>query len=354
MKIIDLIDKLYKTNTLKYDEIIYLLKNTNKSDKYYLFKKANETRIRTYGHKVYMRGLIEFTNYCKMGCKYCGIRSSNKKIERYRLSLEKILQCVEMGYNLGYRTIVLQGGEDDYYSDNILIHIIKSIKTKYPYVAITLSIGEKSYESYEKYYKAGADRYLLRHETANKKLFERIHNNTSYDNRIKCLWNLKKIGYQVGAGFMVGIPTQTVEDLAQDLLFLKKLDPEMVGIGPFIPHKDTIYKDEPKGTLEDTLTMIALTRLFLPYSLLPATTALSSIHPLGREKGLKAGANVVMPNLSPTSVREKYSLYDGKISTGDEAAECKNFIEKRIIEAGFLVDMSRGDNIKWRENNDRL
>ncbi len=352
MKIINLIDKLYETNNLEYDELAYLLQNIEETGKDYLIEKAHETRMKVYGDKVYMRGLIEFTNYCKKGCKYCGISGTNKNIDRYRLSLEEILLCSEMGYNLGYRTFVLQGGEDNHYSDDMIIDVITAIKTKYPDVAITLSIGEKSYESYERYYKAGADRYLLRHETASRELFDRIHTNSNYDNRIECLWNLKKIGYQVGAGFMVGIPTQTKEDLAKDLLFLKELDPEMVGIGPFIPHKDTIYKDEQGGTLEDTITMIALTRLFLPSSLLPATTALGTIHPLGREQGIKAGANVVMPNLSPTSVREKYSLYDGKICTGDEAAECRNCIEKRIVSSGFSIDMSRGDNIKWRGKDD--
>ncbi|GFN36121.1 [FeFe] hydrogenase H-cluster radical SAM maturase HydE [Tepidimicrobium xylanilyticum] len=350
--IIDLIDKLYKTNYLEHDELVYLIYNMDEYGKEYLFEKANKIRMKTYGSKVYMRGLIEFTNYCKKGCKYCGINVANKNIERYRLNIEEILQCCEIGYDLGYRTFVLQGGEDDYYTDEMMIEIIKTIKDKYLDVAITLSIGEKSYESYEKYFKAGADRYLLRHETADVKLFKKIHTNSYYKNRMKCLWNLKKIGYQVGAGFMVGIPSQTKEDLAKDILFLKELEPEMVGIGPFIPHKDTIYKDEQAGTLEDTITMIALTRLFLPYSLLPATTALGTIDPLGSEKGLKAGANVVMPNLSPTSVREKYSLYDGKICTGDEAAECRNCIEKRIVSAGFSVDMSRGDHINWRKRYD--
>ncbi len=348
MKIINLIDKLYKTNNLDYDELVFILDHIEESGKDYLIEKSHETRMKIYGDKVYVRGLIEFTNYCKRDCKYCGINASNKNVERYRLTVEDILQCCDVGYNLGYRTFVLQGGEDDYYLDNMIVGIITEIKDKYPNAAITLSIGEKSYESYEKYYKAGADRYLLRHETASQKLFERIHTNSNYDNRMECLWNLKKIGYQVGAGFMVGIPTQTKEDLARDILFLKELEPEMVGIGPFIPHRDTIYRYEKGGTLRDTITMIALTRLFLPYSLLPATTALGTIHPLGREQGIKAGANVVMPNLSPTKVREKYSIYDGKICTGDEAAECRSCIENRIVSSGFSVDMSRGDNIKWR------
>ncbi|ABW18538.1 [FeFe] hydrogenase H-cluster radical SAM maturase HydE [Alkaliphilus oremlandii] len=348
MQIVNLIDKLYKNNDLDYGEILFILTHMEKEEKNYLIQKSNETRMKVYGNKVYMRGLIEFTNYCKIDCKYCGINGRNKNVERYRLSLEDILKCCDIGYKLGYRTFVLQGGEDPYNSDDRIVNMVTEIKNRYPDTAITLSIGEKSYESYEKYYKAGADRYLLRHETASRELFERIHIHSDYDNRLKCLWDLKKIGYQVGTGFMVGIPTQTKEDLVKDLLLLKKLAPEMVGIGPFIPHKDTVYRNETGGSLEDTITMIALTRLFLPNALLPATTALGSIQPFGREQGIKAGANVVMPNLSPTSVREKYSLYNGKICTGDEAAECRSCIENRIASAGFTMDMSRGDHIQWR------
>ncbi len=349
MNIKNLIDRLYESNNLDYENLVCILENIDKSDKEYLVEKAHETRMKIYGDKVYMRGLIEFTNYCKKACKYCGISATNNSVDRYRLSLKDILYCCEMGYKLGYRTFVLQGGEDTFYTDDKIVEIVTEIKAKYPDAAVTLSIGEKPYESYERYYKAGADRYLLRHETANPELFEKIHTNSTYDNRIECLWNLKKIGYQVGAGFMVGIPSQTKADLAKDLVFLKELDPEMIGIGPFIPHKDTIYKDEQGGTVEDTTTMIALLRLLLPYSLLPATTALGTIDPLGREQGIRAGGNVVMPNLSPTNVREKYSLYDGKICTGDEAAECRLCIENRIVSSGFSIDMSRGDNIKWRE-----
>lgn len=348
-KIINLIDKLYRTNNLEYEELVYILKNIEETEKNYLIEKANLTRMNTYGDSVFMRGLIEFTNYCNKGCKYCGINAGNKNVERYRLSLDEILLCCDMGYDLGYRTFVLQGGEDLYFTDEKIVEIIKTIKSKYNEVAITLSIGEKSYESYEAYFKAGADRYLLRHETANPELYEKIHLNSNLNSRKKSLLNLKEIGFQVGAGFMVGIPGGTREDLAKDLIFIKELEPEMVGIGPFIPHKDTIYREELGGTLEDTITMIALTRLLLPYALLPATTALGTIDQNGREKGIKAGANVVMPNLSPMVVREKYSLYDGKICTGDEAAECRNCIEKRIISSGFSIDMSRGDNIIWRK-----
>lgn len=348
-KIIDLIDKLYRTNNLEYEELVYILKNIEQNEKDYLIEKANLTRMNTYGDSVFMRGLIEFTNHCNKGCKYCGINAGNKNVERYRLTLDEILLCCDMGYDLGYRTFVLQGGEDLYFTDEKIVEIIKTIKSKYNEVAITLSIGEKSYESYEAYFKAGANRYLLRHETSNPELYEKIHLNSSFNSRKESLLNLKEIGFQVGAGFMVGIPGGTREDLANDLIFIKELEPEMVGIGPFIPHKDTIYKDELGGTLEDTITMIALTRLLLPYALLPATTALGTIDQNGREKGIKAGANVVMPNLSPMVVREKYSLYDGKICTGYEAAECRTCIEKRIISSGFSIDMSRGDNIKWRQ-----
>lgn len=296
-----------------------------------------------------MRGLLEFTNYCKRTCLYCGISSLNCKADRYRLTLEEIFQSCKMGYLLGYRTFVLQGGEDPYFTSDKIEEIVKNIRIEYPEVAITLSIGEKSYEDYEKFYKAGADRYLLRHETASRKLYNTLHKDNSFDNRRRCLYDLKKIGYQVGAGFMVGLPNQTNEDLVEDFLFLKDLNPHMIGIGPFIPHKDTKLRNEKGGTVEDTIVMLALTRLFIPNVLLPATTALGTLDPKGREKGLKAGANVVMPNLSPIYVRNKYSLYDGKVCTGEESAECRSCIENKIKNAGFTVDMSRGDNINWRK-----
>lgn len=343
-----LIDKLYRENNLSREELIYLLNNIDENNKKYLISKANETRIKNYDKKVYMRGLLEFTNYCKRNCAYCGIRAENKKANRYRLSKEEILSCCREGHRLGYRTFVLQGGEDDYYTDDKIVEIVKGIKDEFSDCAVTLSIGEKSYKSYKKYYNAGADRYLLRHETASKDLYEKLHPGASFENRIRCLWDLKDIGYQVGAGFMIGLPGQTNEDFVNDLIFLKELKPHMVGIGPFIPQKDTPLGGEKGGTADKTVLMLAFIRLFLPQVLLPATTALGTIEPEGREKGLKAGANVVMPNLSPTSVREKYALYDGKICTGDEAAECRMCIEGRIKEAGFFVDMSRGDNKLWR------
>lgn len=344
----ELIDKLSDNNILTKEELIYLIKNVDEASKKYLIEKANEKRQKYYSNKVFMRGLIEFTNYCKNDCYYCGIRRSNDNADRYRLSIEQILECCQLGYELGYRTFVLQGGEDGYYTDDKIVGIVKAIKSEFPDCAITLSIGEKSYESYKKYYDAGADRYLLRHETANEKHYGKLHpKELSLKNRKQCLLDLKEIGYQVGAGFMVESPYQTVENLAEDLLFLKELEPEMVGIGPFIPHKDTCFKDEKQGGLDTTILMIALTRMLLPKALIPATTALGTINPLGREMGLRAGANVVMPNLSPTNVRTKYNLYDNKICTGDEAAECRLCIERRIESAGFKIDSSRGDNIEW-------
>lgn len=347
-----IIDKLYKTNNATREELEFLLENLNDDSKKYLIEKSNLTRMRVYGDKVYLRGLIEFTNYCVRNCMYCGIRASNKNAERYRLTIDEILECAELGDRLGYKTYVLQGGEDPYFTDDIMVEIISKIKRRFPENAITLSLGERSYESYEKMFKAGADRYLIRHETATKELYEKLHPGASFENRRRCLEDLKKIGYQVGSGFMVGLPGQKVSDLVNDLLYVKELNPHMVGIGPFISHKDTPLKDEKNGTLEDTITLIAILRLLLPKALIPSTTSLGTINPLGRELGIKAGANVVMPNLSPTSVREKYSLYDGKICTGDEAAECRRCIEGRINRAGFKVEVSRGDNIEWKRRKE--
>lgn len=347
-----IIDKLYETNNATREELEFLLENLNDDSKKYLIEKSNLTRMKVYGDKVYLRGLIEFTNYCVRNCMYCGIRASNKNAERYRLTIDEILECAELGDRLGYKTYVLQGGEDPYFTDDIMVEIISKIKRRFPENAITISLGERSYESYEKMFKAGADRYLIRHETATKELYEKLHPGASFENRRRCLEDLKKIGYQIGSGFMVGLPGQKVSDLVNDLLYVKELNPHMVGIGPFISHKDTPLKNEKNGTLEDTITLIAILRLLLPKALIPATTSLGTINPLGRELGIKAGANVVMPNLSPTSVREKYSLYDGKICTGDEAAECRRCIEGRINRAGFKVEVSRGDNIEWKRRKE--
>lgn len=349
MKVLDLIEKLNRDNDLSKEELVYLLDHMTEADKEVLFDYSLKTKKAYYGDTVYMRGLIEFTNYCYRNCKYCGIRRDQDEAERYRLTKEQILKCCDQGYWLGYRTFVLQGGEDPYYTDDVLVDIIESIKKRWKDVAVTISIGERSDESYRKLRAAGADRYLLRHETANEDLYESIHEEMALSSRKSCLYKIREIGFQVGAGFMVGIPGQTNEVLAEDLIFIKELDPHMVGIGPFIPHAKTPLGDHKGGTVEDTLVMLALTRLMLPKVLLPSTTALGTLDNKGREKALKVGANVVMPNLSPTTVREKYELYQDKICTGDEAAHCRQCIEGRINSVGFQVDMGRGDYDGWRK-----
>lgn len=351
MKIKNIIDKLYEEHNATREELLYILDNITEEECEYLREKANDIRMQNYGNKVYMRGLIEFTNYCKRDCMYCGIRKSNKNADRYRLTFDEIIQCADIGDKLGYKTYVLQGGEDAYFTDERMIEIIKEIKKRHPNNAITLSLGERSYESYKKLYEAGADRYLLRHETATKELYQKLHPGASYDERMECLRNLKKIGYQVGAGFMVGLPGQTNEDLVNDLMFVKEFEPDMCGIGPFIPQSETPLGNEEGGTLDQTVILLSLIRLLLPDVLLPASTALGSVDPLGREKGIKAGGNVVMPNLSPTEVRDKYALYDGKICTGDEAAECRMCIEGRMRRFGYEVEVNRGDNVKWLKEN---
>lgn len=296
---------------------------------------------------MYIRGLIEFTNYCKNDCLYCGIRRSNKNAERYRLEKSEILDCCKEGWKLGFRTFVLQGGEDGFYSVEKICGIVRGIKELFPDCAVTLSIGEKSRESYQAYFDAGADRYLLRHETADDDHYARLHpKELSAQNRRRCLYDLKEIGYQVGAGFMVGSPYQTAYNLASDMMFIKEFQPHMVGIGPFVPHHDTPFANEKPGTLELTLFMLGLTRLTLSSVLLPATTALGTIDPQGREKGVLAGANVVMPNLSPMSVRKKYMLYDNKISTGSESAQSVEDLKKRMSQIGYDVVVDRGDAIK--------
>ncbi len=310
----------------------------------FLHQQAREVADGIYENKVYIRGLIEFTNYCKNDCLYCGIRRSNAKANRYRLTKEEILDCCKVGYELGFRTFVLQGGEDPYFTDDRICEIVSAIRTTYPDCAITLSIGEKEKESYECYYKAGANRYLLRHETADEAHYQYLHpKELSLAHRKQCLWDLKEIGYQVGCGFMVGSPHQTKDTLYEDLMFIKELQPHMVGIGPFIPQQDTPFAEETAGTMEETLRLLSIIRLIHPHVLLPATTALGTIHPLGREKGIQAGANVVMPNLSPVEVRDKYKLYDNKICTGDEAAECRFCMQRRMESIGYEVVTDRGD-----------
>lgn len=344
------IDRLAREHRLTAAELKALIDSRTEEAAEYLFEKAREVRRQYYGTDVYLRGLIEFTNYCKNNCIYCGIRRSNARAQRYRLTQKQILDCCETGYGLGFRTFVLQGGEDPYYSDDAIIQIVSEIKHRFPDCAVTLSIGEKSTESYRRFREAGADRYLLRHETADEAHYSKLHPpEMSFQNRMRCLRDLKALGFQTGCGFMVGSPFQTTDCLVEDLLFVKELQPEMVGIGPFIPHSDTPFAEKAAGTLELALFLLGVIRLLLPSVLLPATTALGTIHPQGRELGILAGANVVMPNLSPRDVRKKYMLYDNKICTGDEAAECRMCLQRRIESIGYHIAVSRGDFIRGRK-----
>lgn len=338
------IDELADAHILPGEELTALISDASPESDEYLFAQARKAREAVYGKAVYMRGLIEFTNYCKNDCYYCGIRRSAKSAQRYRLSEEQILGCCEAGYALGFRTFVLQGGEDGYYTDERIIAIVSHIKARYPDCAVTLSIGERERASYEAFFAAGADRYLLRHETADDTHYRLLHPpELSLTHRKQCLRDLKEIGYQVGCGFMVGSPGQTPEHLAEDLQLIHELQPHMVGIGPFVPHHDTPFAKEEQGGLELTLRLLAVIRLMEPHVLLPATTALGTIDPHGREKGIFAGANVVMPNLSPQNVRKKYMLYDNKICTGDEAVECVECLGNRIASTGYELVCDRGD-----------
>lgn len=347
MNLHELIDRLHKEHTLTRGEFITLIKERDEENASYLASLAREEAVKIYGNGVFPRGLVEFTNYCKNNCYYCGIQGSNQHVNRYRLSKDEILSACENGYQLGYRSFVLQGGEDPHYSDDVMVPIVSEIRKRYQDCAITLSLGERSKESYQKLYDAGADRYLLRHEAATPELYQKLHpESLSLENRIQCLWNLKEIGYAVGTGFMVGAPYQTVENLVDDLLFIQKLDPQMVGIGPFVPHHDTKFKDYPSGTVELTTYLTSILRLMNPHLLLPATTSLGTIDPRGREKGILAGANVVMPNLSPVAVRKDYSLYDNKICTGEEAAECAGCLGRRLASIDYELVFTRGDYIE--------
>lgn len=338
-----LIEKLNNTHSLNKDEALQLIKQ-GAQHKNLLFALAQETAQKSFGTQIFVRGLIEFTNYCKNDCYYCGIRRNNKNAARYRLTQEEILECCQAGYGLGFRTFVLQGGEDYFYSDEDIAAIVRAIKAQHPDCAVTLSIGERSRETYALWKKAGADRYLLRHETADCAHYAKLHPaELSAKNRQNCLYTLKELGYQAGAGFMVGSPYQTAENLADDLIFLQKLRPQMIGIGPFIPHHDTPFKDEPAGSVELTLVLLAVLRLLFPHVLLPATTALGTLAPGGRLLGIKAGANVIMPNLSPQNVRGKYLLYDNKLHTGAEAAEALNELQREVASIGYRIVSARGD-----------
>ena len=339
-----IVETLSNTRNLSDTELTTLLE-TDQFDRK-LFDKADERRREFYGVDVYLRGLIELTNYCKNDCYYCGIRRSNANLDRYRLSLDTVLNCCKTGYKLGYRTFVLQGGEDPFFNEERIVEIVSAIRKRYQDNAITLSLGEHSRESYQRFFDAGANRYLLRHETANMEHYAKLHpESMTLERRIECLWHLKEIGYQVGSGFMVGSPFQTTVCLIADLRFLQQLKPAMIGIGPFLAHRDTPFSRYSGGSLSLTLRLIAILRLMFPYALIPATTALGTIDPQGREWGLRAGANVVMPNLSPVAVRKKYELYDNKIHMGQEAAEGRAMLEKNISALGYTIVTDIG-NVK--------
>ena len=342
----ELIEQLCGGGELTDVELAELIMDDDLDTEALLEKRADEVRQRYYGKKVFLRGLIEISSICRNDCFYCGIRRSNHNAQRYRLTREQIMQCCENGYAIGYRTFVMQGGEDGYYTDDVLCGIISEIRERFPECAITLSLGERSYESFKRLREAGADRYLLRHEAASNELYSRLHPDCmSLDNRKRCLYDLKSLGYQVGAGFMVGAPFQTTEHIVADLRFMQELEPEMIGIGPFVPHHDTQFRYEKTGSLGLTLRLLGIIRLMFPKVLLPATTALGTIAPEGRERGLKTGCNVIMPNLSPEMVRGKYELYDNKLCTGTEAAEQLLALKQQIERAGFCVSLERGDHI---------
>ena len=336
-----LVQRLHQTRNLSDAGLIALLTEDHFDQT--LFRKADERRREFYGTDVYLRGLIELTNYCKNDCFYCGIRLSNRQLDRYRLSLDDVLNCCQTGYEIGYRTFVLQGGEDPFFNTDRIVEIVSNIRKYYQDCAITLSLGEHSRESYQKFFDAGANRYLLRHETADAEHYAKLHTvSMNLENRKECLWHLKDIGYQVGSGFMVGSPFQTTACLIADLRFLQQLQPSMIGIGPFIPHCATPFSQYTGGSLALTLRLIAIVRLMFPYALIPATTALGTIDPYGREWGLRVGANVVMPNLSPVGVRKKYEIYNDKLCTDQEAAENKASLEQSIAAAGYNIVMDIG------------
>lgn len=341
---ISLIDTLAIEHSLTTQEYEKLINLRTPETTEYLKQKATEARQKIYGNTVFIRGLIEISNICKNDCYYCGIRRSNRLCDRYRLNADEIIECAKEGYALGFRTFVLQGGEDAYFSDDVLVDIIKGIKAECCGCAITLSLGERSKESYQKLYDAGADRFLLRHETATKEHYEKLHpDNLSFENRMECLQSLKEIGFQTGCGFMVGSPHQTVADIARDLKFIEEFSPDMCGIGPFIPHKDTPFAAYPAGSAELTCYLLSIIRLIKPNILLPATTALGTVNSDGRENGIKAGANVIMPNLSPKSVRKKYMLYDNKLSDGDESAQNLLKLKQKMLNIGYEIVTDRGD-----------
>ncbi len=348
----ELILRLCEQRALTKQEWVSLLTGFTDEDRAFAAETARGISRNHFGNRVFIRGIIEFSNYCKNDCLYCGIRRSNPNAQRYRLTDDEILECCAEGYEIGYRTFVLQSGEDLTYTAERIAALVRRIKASFPDCAVTLSLGEKEYEEYAMMREAGADRYLLRHETANAAHYAKLHpEKMSYAHRMKCLEDLKSLGFQTGAGMMIGAPFQTAEHLAEDMLFLRSFEPHMIGMGPFLPHKDTPFAAEPKGSYEMTLFLLSLCRIMLPNVLLPATTALGTIRPQGREQGILAGANVIMPNLSPTAVRKKYMLYDNKICTEDRSADCRFCLHQRMKSIGYEIAVTRGD-YQDEENSD--
>ena len=339
-----LIARLMENLSLSLQEYQRLIEGRTPEIADILAEQAVMVRKKIYGNAVYVRGLIEISNYCKNDCFYCGIRRSNRHCARYRLSPDQILLCAKEGYRLGFRTFVLQGGEDAFFTDGVLYELIRTLKKNHPDCAVTLSLGERGRESFRILREAGADRYLLRHETADRAHYQTLHPpEMSYEHRMQCLRDLRELGYQVGCGFMVGSPGQTSAALAQDLKWIEEFKPDMCGIGPFIPHRETPFRAEPPGTVELPCYLLSIIRLIHPPVLLPSTTALGTIAPQGREQGILAGANVVMPNLSPESVRKKYELYDNKLCTGVESAQCRERLEVQMRSIGYEIVTERGD-----------
>jgi biotin synthase len=338
---VDILDKAMRSHDLDKYEIVRLLSIDDGAQQELLFKAADETRQQYLGTDVHLRGLIEFSNYCMNDCMYCGIRRGNRTLERYRIEPDEVIKVAAQAYRLGYRTIVLQSGEDSYYTGDVMCYIIRGIKEAAD-VAITLSIGERSYDDYKRMKEAGADRYLMRFETSNRELYKKLHPRMDFDNRIQCLRDIKSLGYELGSGFLVGLPGQTVEDIADDILLLKGLGADMVGIGPFIPHPDTPLRSCNSGSLDMVLKAVAVLRLIMPDINIPATTAVGTSDPFGRQKALKAGANVIMPNVTPLEYRQLYQLYPGKICIGENPQDCRICVEGLIRSVDRTVGTGYG------------
>lgn len=342
----DLIARLRANKSLSDGELIALLEDRDPNVLEQLCLSARQVREMHYGRSVYIRGLIELTNVCKNDCYYCGIRRSNKDVIRYRLTHEQVVECCAYGYELGFKTFVLQGGEDPYWTADRLVQLVQEIRQGYPDCAITLSIGEWSRHDYKRFYEAGANRFLLRHETFDSIHYAQLHpQGMSAQHRQDCLRILRSIGFQTGTGIMVGSPGQTFAHILQDIRFIEELRPQMIGLGPFLPHRATPFADKPAGDLGLTLRLLAILRLMHPKALIPSTTALATLHPEGRLRGILAGCNVVMPNLSPKEERQKYSLYNDKAALGAEAAEGLALLAEQLCSIGYELSYERGDSL---------